>query len=148
MLFIISYFIVLYCTSLLFKCPPYEFSRELSNSAPLHVCRKTTGVMSNTRWLTTTTQSNWDLNQFLSSPVLQTSTEGRGRKLILPNPGFPCFIPAEPRTRPPLIARRGQRPAFGSRLPGIAAAAATITRSRCFLCFIFLHVDRNGGAQR
>lgn len=37
---------------------------------------------------------------------------------------------------------------FCSRLPGPSQAASTITRSRCFLWFIFLHVDRNIGAPR
>lgn len=65
---------------LFFKYPLYVFSRDLGNSAPLHVCRKTTGVMSNTRWLTTTTHSYWDLNHFRSSLVLHTSIKARRRE--------------------------------------------------------------------
>lgn len=112
---------------LFFSYPPCVFSRDLGNSAPLHMCRKTTGVKSNTRWLTTTTHSYWDLNHFQDLLLLYTSTKGCGRKLILLNLGFPCFISAEPRTRAPLFARRGQRPDF---LAGFPVYLRRLTVSR------------------
>lgn len=64
----------------LFKYPPDVFSRDQGNSAPLHMCRKTMGVMSNTRWLTTTTHSYWDLSHFQYWLLLHISTKDRERK--------------------------------------------------------------------